>query len=133
MDDAIERAINNKNNENITTLTYKSIHHKKQLILKELFKTPTELLTKLKEYRHVDELTEIRLGCHIRWISANTLKLTNGGIIIKIDLTESGTNIIVKNKGFIFTIKLDDNFVFQKITPQEHIILSVIDVIDDKI
>ena len=133
MDDAIERAINNKNNENITTFTYKSIDHKKNLILKEL-KTP-KFIKKLKDYRHVDELTEIRIGCYIRWIPlSNTLKLTNGGIIIKIDITESGTNIIVKNnRGFIFTIKLDDNFVFQKITSQEHIILSVVDVIDQKL
>ena len=79
----------------------------------------------------MDELTEIRVGCYIRWIPTKTLKLTNGGIIIKIDLTESGINIVVKNnKNLIFTLKLDDNFVFQKITPQEDIILSVIDTID---
>lgn len=133
MEDAVERAINNANNENITTFTYKKINHKKNLILKELFNTPNELLKKLKDYRHVDELTEIRVGCYIRWIPTHTLKLTNGGIIIKIDLTESGINISVKNnKGIIFTLKLDDNFVFQKITPQEDIILSVIDAIEQK-
>lgn len=128
--DAVERAMNNTNNENITTFTYKSIQHKKNLILEELFKTPGELCEKLKNYRHVDELTEIRVGCYIRWIPTATLKLTNGGIIIKIDLTESGINIVVKNTmGLIFTLKLDDNFVFQKITPQEGIILSVIESI----
>lgn len=133
MEDAVERAMNNTNNENITTFTYKKIHHKKNTILKELFETPTDLVKKLKDYRHVDELTEIRVGCYIRWIPTHTLKLTNGGIIIKIDLTESGINVSVKNnKGMIFTLKMDDNFVFQKITPQEHIILSVIDTIDKK-
>ena len=133
MEDAVERAINNTNNENITTFTFKKIQHKKNLILKELFKTPNDLVQKLKDYRHVDELTEVRVGCYIRWIPPHTLKLTNGGIIIKIDITESGTNISVKNnKGIIFTLKMDDNFVFQKITPQENIILSVIDAIEHK-
>ena len=133
MSDEVERAINNKNNENITNFTREVIATRKKQIFNQLTKTPSDFLKKLKEYRHVDELTEIRLGCYIRWMRADSLKLTNGGVVLKVDLTENGTNITVKNNmGRLFTLKLDDNFVFQRITDQEDIILSIIDKINKK-
>ncbi len=130
--DEIEVALNNDKNEGILKYTKQSIQAKKRDIINELFpvKERKEILQKLKEYRHVDELNEIRVGCYARWINIETKTLANGGIIIKIDIGENGIYIVLKNNFKLFTILLDNVFLFQKITNQEHIILSIIDKIN---
>ena len=127
----LETAVNNPRNENITTMTFKSIQQRKKDIIKGLkTKDTAGFMKKLESYRFVDELTEIRTGCYIRWINLNyePISLTNGGIITNIDLTDNGTYITCKNNmNRFFKLRLDDCLVFQKITSQEQIILSVID------
>lgn len=128
METLLHHAIDNDNNESIASLTYDIIEKRKMKILKELPNTLI-LKEKLKEYRHVDELPEFRLGCFIRWINlSNPAKLMNGGILLKIDVETNGTILRCKNK-YMFSVRVDDCFIFQKITQQEHVILSVIDYI----
>ena len=94
MDEVFQRAIDNENNVAITSLTFAKIEKRKRSILKD-----AHLLKKLKDYRHVDELHEFRVGCFIRYIHTDNLeKLMNGGFLIQIDLTESGTILRCKNK-----------------------------------
>lgn len=130
--DEIEIALNNNKNEGILKYTKQSIQSKKKDIIHELFsvKERKEILQKLKEYRHVDELNDIRVGCYARWINIQNKSLANGGIIIKVDIGENGIYVVLKNNFKIFTILFDNVFLFQKITNQEHIILSIIDKIN---
>ncbi len=130
--DEIEVALNNDKNEGILKHTKKSIQEKKKDIIHELFpvKERKEILQKLKEYRHVDEMNDIRVGCYARWINIENKTLANGGIIIKVDIGDNGIYVVLKNNFKIFTILFDNVFLFQKITNQEHIILSIIDKIN---
>lgn len=130
--DEIEIALNNQNNEGIVKFTNESIKKKKISIIHELFsgKQKKEIINKLKNYRHIDEMNDIRVGCYARWIDISTNTLSNGGIIIKVDIGEHGIYIVLKNNFKIFTILFDNVFLFQKITNQETIILSIIDKID---
>ncbi len=130
--DEIEVALNNDKNEGILKHTKKSIQEKKKDIVHELFpvKERKEILQKLKEYRHVDEMNDIRVGCYARWINIENKTLANGGIIIKVDIGDNCIYVVLKNNFKIFTILFDNVFLFQKITNQEHIILSIIDKIN---
>jgi hypothetical protein len=128
----IETALTNDKNEGILKYTKETIQSRKKDIIHELFssKERKNILHKLKEYRHVDEMNDIRIGCYARWINIENKKLANGGIIIKVDIGENGIYIVLKNNYKIFTILFDNVFLFQKITNQEHIILSIIDKIN---
>ena len=140
-DDAVanllNKAVDNDDNENITSHTYASLEKCKRGIIEELFGCPDEqasMLGKLEEYRHVDELPEFRPGCHVRWIrttDGGTAHLTNGGFLLDVSLRENGVHIRCRN-GYnrIFQLKIDDVFVFQKLTDQERVILSMIDIIN---
>ena len=51
---------------------------------------------KLKEYRVVRDLRDLQLGYYIRWIplkDPSNIYLTNGGIIIDIDILKNGIHI----------------------------------------
>lgn len=130
--DEIEVALTNDKNEGILKYTKKSIQTKKKDIIYELFppKERKEILQKLKDYRHIDELNDIRVGCYARWINAEDKTFAKGGIIIKVDIGENGIYIVFKNNFKIFTVLFDNVFLFQKITNQENIILSIIDKIN---
>jgi len=140
-DDAVSNLLNeavvNEENENITSHTYASLEKCKRDIIAELFGCPDEqasILVKLEDYRHVDELPEFRPGCHVRWIrttDGSTARLTNGGFLLDVSLRENGVHIRCRNGcNRIFQIRIDDVFVFQKLTDQERVILSMIDIIN---
>jgi hypothetical protein len=57
--------------------------------------------------------------------------LTNGGVIIDIQLLNDGIYILCKNfrnKGM--KIKIDECFIFQKLTDQEKTILAALDYLE---
>jgi hypothetical protein len=135
--DLLDEAVDNEDNENITSHTYASLEKCKRGILEELFECSdevTSILEKLEDYRHVDELPEFRPGCHVRWIrttGGSTARLTNGGFLLDVSLRENGVHIRCRNGcNRIFQLKIDDVFVFQKLTDQERVILSMIDIIN---
>ncbi len=100
-------------------LTYAQIIARKKKILQKL-KIDGK---KLKEYRYVDELNELKTGGFVRWVNANDLtKLTHGGFVVRVDIEEEGINILCKNYYRFFQFWFDECFVFQKISEQEHIL-----------
>jgi hypothetical protein len=118
-------AIQNEKNQNILSLTFEKINERKHTILSEL--KLLSLKKKLKDYRHVDELQEFRIGSYIRWINLSKKIFTSGGIMVKIDIENSGIIITCKNRiNQFFTLKLDECIVFQKLTQQEYILLTAI-------
>jgi hypothetical protein len=89
---------------------------------------------KLTEYRFVDELHELRRGKYVRWIRKNAPEIiTNGGIIVDIRFLDTGTYIIIKyGKSRVLQYKFDDCITFQKMTYDEHLILTIIDIINKR-
>ena len=131
-------ALDNETNENIINLTSKKILTMNFNILKELnldVHTTTEYLKKLKGYKYVDELSELKYGAFIKWIPITDptyLPLNYCGIICDIKITDNG--IIISCKNFMhryYTFKMDECLIFQKLTSQEQIIISALDHLEE--
>jgi hypothetical protein len=134
-------ALDVETNENIMNLTTAKIKEMNLKILKELQltkKNTLELFKKLNGYKYVDEMNDLKSGTYLRWIPLNLENeeseedyyLTKGAVFCELKVTDEGLNIVLKNYGFSnkhFTIKMDDNIVFQKLTSQELVILSALD------
>lgn len=133
----IVKAINNDNNESIMKYNNTKIKQIKNDLFQKLHfsKSNIKLLhEKLKDYRFVDEMNDINYGRYIRWINMkqiDNLKLTNGGIICEILATDTGNVITCKNQmNILFRIKMEECLIFQKLSNQEKILLSVMDYLD---
>lgn len=86
---------------------------------------PNVFLEKLDGYRYVDEINELFRGKYIRWINKNG-KLTNGAIVMEIKFLDEGIHILCRNGANRFIqFKWDDCLVFQKLTDEEWMLLSV--------
>lgn len=135
----LDKALDNNQNDSILSLTNKKITEMNLRIIKELGFTKEDTLLyvkKLKGYRYVDEIKDIRVGGFLKWIpivSNNDeeevyLPLHSGGIICDIKLTDNGTFIACKNfVGRFYQFKFDDALIFQKLSNQEQVILSALD------
>jgi len=117
-----------------------------------------EYCDKLKEYRLIDKIFQLHKGKHIRWIRipCRLLKshvelnhdktrtrefdqelmprpvLTNGGIVVDIKFTNTGTQILCKNKDRFVQYKFDDCITFQKLTDDEQLLLSCYEIVKDR-
>ena len=99
------------------------------------------MLLKLGDYRYVEELQDIQHGAFIRYIPLTSkngrnqhesdnsdIILKNGGFICDIKILGSGVQLLCRNHfRKIFQLKLDEVLIFQKLSNQEEIILSVFD------
>ena len=95
------------------------------------------ICNKLSEYRYVDRICDLHKGKHVRWIRIkNNYKehsLTNGGIVVDVKFTDLGTNILCRNylNRFI-EYKFDDCLTFQKLSPDEELILMSYYYVNEK-
>ena len=127
-------ALDNENNENIINLTTQKILEMNLNILKELHldkQTTLNYLKKLKEYRYIDEINDLKQGAFIKWIpitDPSYLPLHHCGMICEIKITDNGVFITCKN--FMhrhYTFKMDECLIFQKLTSQEKVIIYALD------
>lgn len=132
--DFFMKALDNENNEGIQKYNTNLIKKIKNDYLQKLLLPREKLLdlhAKLKGYRYVDDLSDIQYGRYIRWINLKdpkNIKLSTGGIIIDIKILASGIHVVCKNNmNKKFQIKIDECFIFQKLTDQEKIILYALD------
>jgi hypothetical protein len=130
------KALDDESNENLFNLTTKKILEMNLQILKELEldrNETLELLKKLKEYKYVDEMSDLKYGTYLRWIpisNPENIELTKGAIFCELKITDNGVFIVCKNFGYgtkYFQIKMDECLVFQKLTAQELVLLSALD------
>ena len=127
-------ALDNNKNESIMNLTTPKIQGMIFSILKELHldrETMVNYFKKLKGYKYVDELNDLKYGGFIRWIPITDpthLPLNQCGIICDIIISDDGVYIVCKN--FMhrhYRFKMDECLIFQKLSAQELIILSALD------
>ena len=130
-------ALENDGNSSIMKLTHSKIKQHKNDILQQLQLPKEKLKTyhkKLKEFRYCSEMSDLQYGYCIRWIpikDPEKIKLTNGAVIADIKIQNNQIQILCKNfKNMFFQIKFDECIVFQKISEQEHVILSVLDYLE---
>ena len=130
-------ALDNEKNESIMNLTTAKIEETIFNILKELHLDREIFINyfkKLKGYKYVDELDDLKYGGFIRWIpitDPDNLPLNQCGIICDILIKDEGVYIVCKN--FMhrhYRFKMDECLIFQKLTGQEMVILSALDHLD---
>ena len=130
------KALDDESNENLFNFTTKKILEMNLQVLKELELDKTEtlqLLKKLKEYKYVDEMKDLKYGTYLRWIPINNpenIHLTKGAVFCELKITDNGVFIVCKNFGYStkhFQIKMDECLIFQKLTAQELVLLSALD------
>ena len=85
---------------------------------------------RLSGYQPIDRLCDLRLGRLIRWIKRSGGSLTNGGLLMDVKIENKGVKLLCKNNmNRLFNLSLEENVIFQKLTPQEEVILSAINYI----
>jgi len=133
------KALENNKNETIIHLTSEKIKNMNLKILNELYlnkEITKKYLTKLKNYKYIDELNDIKIGAFIKWIpitNPDYLPLNLGGFISEIKMDDEGTIIVLKNfMNNYYQIKIDECLIFQKLTSQELIILNALDYLSKK-
>ena len=135
--DKLMKALDNDANEGIMNLTSEKLREMNLKILQELNldkKTTLDILKKLKEYKYIDSLSELRYGAFLRWIpltNPDDIYLTNGALLCDIKMTDNGTQIVCKTfSKKLITLKMDEHFIFQKLSGQELVILTALDHLD---
>jgi len=134
----ISKALDNHQNEIILSLSSKKIKELNLKIINELYlpkKNALECMKKLDGYRYVDEINDLKNGAYIRWINItdhSNLRLSRGATVCDIKISDKGTFINCKNSygNSHFNILMDSCLVFQKLTDEENIILSVVNYLD---
>lgn len=129
----LNKAIDNEKNVKLLHLNILKIEKYKINSLKYLSLNEQiidEYMKKLKNYIFVDSIDKINLGSYFRWIMLNDKKkeLNTGSILLEIKITNN--NIILIFKSFFnkkFSIMFDEGIFFQKLNPQEVVLLSAID------
>jgi hypothetical protein len=134
------KALDDESNENLLNFTTKKIKEMNLNVLKELQMSKNETLdifSKLKEYKYIDEMNELKYGSYIRWIylsDPTNLFLTKGALFCEVKITDEGVYLTCKNYGNNnkhFTIKMDECLIFQKLSQQELVLLSALDHLSD--
>jgi len=130
------KALEDETNENLFNFTSDKMKEMNLKIIKELNLSRDEslkILKKLKEYKYVDEMSDLKYGTYIRWIpieNPKQIELTKGAIFCEMKITDEGVFLVCKNFGYglkHFRISMDTNLIFQKLTEQELVLLSALD------
>ena len=130
------QALDDESNDTLFNFTTDKIREMTLNILKELHlpkKETIDMYNKLKEYKYVDEMNDLKYGTYVRWIpieDPTNIQLTKGALFCEIKITDDGVFCVCKNFGFPsrhFQISMDKNLIFQKLTDQELVLLSALD------
>ena len=130
------KALDDESNETLLNFTIDKIREMNLNILNELQlpkKETNNLFNKLKDYKYVDEINDLKYGTFIRWIpieNASNIYLKKGALFCEIKNTSNGLFCVCKNFGFKlrhFQISMEKNLIFQKLTEQELILLSALE------
>jgi len=131
----------------VSKLSYDKINTIKYNVLTRIGLEDDELepmLLKLSDYRYVEELQDIHHGAFVRYIQLTNksnkgnkqdseILLKPGGFICDIKILGSGVQLLCRNHfRKMFQLRLDEVLLFQKLTKQEEIILSVFDYLNKK-
>ncbi len=133
-----KKAIENENNAVVSKLNTRKITVEKLHQLQELGLDPAVLqdyMTKLKDYRHVDDLNGLTHGAYIRWIDLKNperLALARGAIICDIKIGQKGILLLCKThpNPAVFHVSMDESLIFQRLSQQERVILTAMDYLD---
>lgn len=127
----------------VSKLSYDKINTIKYNVLTRIGLEDDELesmLLKLSDYRYVEELQDIHHGAFVRYVplkntsnkgnKENEIIIKPGGFICDIKILGTGVQLLCRNGRKMFQLRVDEVLLFQKLTKQEEIILSVFDYLN---
>ena len=136
--DKLLGALDNDENEALMDTDMTSVVENRNAMLDKLGLSKSglqQMKNKLKQYRYIDEAHEVRYGAYIRWVPLRdpcNLKLTNGGIVCDMQVHDDGIHIVCRNNMHkMFQVRTSECLVFQKMSEQEQVLLSVMDHLND--
>jgi hypothetical protein len=129
------KSLEDKSNEHLLNVTSKELMEMIFRVLKELSLDKEErmrMMKMLKGYRYIDDMSELKYGAYIRWIpieNPREIEMKRGAIFCDVKIMDNGVYLVCKNYRSTkhFQIKLDECLVFQKLTEQERVLISVMD------
>lgn len=125
----IEKLLETSQDSNFLGRSMETVTKEIVVILEEelsLDEKVAEFSAKLLGYQYIDRVCDIRLGRFIRWIKRGTLVLHRGGILSSIDVKDSGIILLCRNvKNGFFRLKYEDCILFQQLSLEEKMILSL--------
>jgi hypothetical protein len=130
------KALDDDSNETLLNFTTDKIKEMNLNIIKELQlprKDTLDIMNKLRDYKYVDEMNELKYGAYIRWIpieDPTNIHLTKGALFCEMKITDDGVFCVCKNFGYNmrhFQLSMDKNLIFQRLTDQELVLLSALD------
>lgn len=96
--------------------------------------TMTDWLVKLEKYKFVDELQHLQIGRYVRWISLtnpDNLRLIKGGFVCGIYIEDTGIEVeVLAYRKFVQHFSFDNVLIFQRLTKQEEVLLSLVDYLE---
>jgi hypothetical protein len=146
----LKRSLDNDQNNSIYDETNASIISKKKNVLLQFDlskKKISELMEKLKTYRYVEDLNDLRTGSYLRWVyigeeendneffdkDDEDFHLNKGAVFCETKINIDGLYIICKTyQGKFFQFPMNGDYIFfQKLSSQEQTILNTIDALKD--
>jgi hypothetical protein len=118
------KALDDDTNEQLLNFTTKKLIDMNLKIIMELQLNrddTMDLMRKLKGYKYVDELDDLKYGTYIRWIpisNPEVIHMKKGAIFCEVRIEDEGVYLVCKNFGYSrrhFRIKMDENLIFQKL------------------
>lgn len=78
---------------------------------------------KLKDYRYMDRVCDLRPGRHVRWINLENGNLTKGGNLVKVEVFQDKLTLLCRNFRYFNRCALNKSILFQKFTMEEQLYL----------
>lgn len=133
-DSKIEKAFENEQNKYLLGFTSEKLNNMIRDLIGELELEREEsqkIVQSLKNYKYVDEVSDLKYGTYLRWVPLNEkYRLNPGALFCEAKITDNGISLLCKsvyNKRNMFQLQLDENIIFQKLTNEELILLTALD------
>lgn len=130
-------ALENETNSSIVNLSNRKIKEHKNKILQEIFSKKEEIKKYhklLKDYRYCSEMNDLQYGFFVRWFNLkdiDNISLKRGAILLDIEIIQGGVQLLLKTfRNNLFKINFNEVILFQKISREENLILSVLDYLE---
>ena len=139
-----ESDMNNFSSDHIKSLKSKMLAK----IPFESFEQAKKITARLKDYKFIDEIDELKMGCYYQWINIKNIidkgiiKLTNAGFLYDYETAVDNEDIVIKVHGGnsphnrtrygklrCTKVRMHNVMLFQKLTQQEKILIKIMDYV----
>ena len=133
----LKQALENDDNMSIINTNIQELKENKNNVLQKIGLDRNNLKTfnkKLKDYKYIENICDLKYGHIIRWINLNKLEninLNNSALLCDIKILDNGIALVLKTFNYKhITLYFNSNLFFQKISDEEKVLLKAIDLLN---